>query len=159
MNGALFWFTLAACVGCGLIAGVFFAFSVLVMNTLGRRPAAEGIAEMQAINAAAERPPFLGPFLGTAVLCGVLVVWAPLHGGDFAPHLIIGASAYLVGVFLLTMAYHVPRNIALDAVDPHGAEAERRWAGYVLGWTALNHVRAVAALAAAALLATALYVG
>ena len=41
----------AAAASCALMAGVFFAFSVAVMLALGRRPAAEGMAAMQAINA------------------------------------------------------------------------------------------------------------
>ena len=40
----------AAVLGCGLVAGIFFAFSTFVMRALGRRPAGEGIAAMQAIN-------------------------------------------------------------------------------------------------------------
>ena len=53
------------------------------------------------------------------------------------------------------MAYNVPGNDALAAVEPEGAEAADRWARYVLEWTAANHVRVVAGLAAAALLTVA----
>ncbi len=54
------------------------------------------------------------------------------------------------------MVCNVPRNNALAAVDPASAEGARLWAGYLTGWTAWNHVRTVAALAAATLLAIAL---
>jgi uncharacterized membrane protein len=56
----------------------------------------------------------------------------------------------------VTMAFNVPRNNALAAVDPASPEGVRVWAGYLPGWTAWNHVRTVAALAAAASLTLAL---
>jgi uncharacterized membrane protein len=54
--------------------------------------------------------------------------------------------------------YHVPRNDALAAVDPDSAEAERVWSRYLTEWTAANHVRTIAGVAAAALLTVALRV-
>jgi hypothetical protein len=48
----LFPLTLAAALGCGLMAGLFFAFSVAVMKALARLPSAEGIDAMQSINVA-----------------------------------------------------------------------------------------------------------
>jgi uncharacterized membrane protein len=56
------------------------------------------------------------------------------------------------------MAYHVPRNNALAAVDPESAEAADAWSRYLAEWTRGNHVRVAAALAAAALLTVALTV-
>ena len=40
--------TLAATLGAGLMAGFFYGFSNVVMGALGRRPAAEAVAAMQA---------------------------------------------------------------------------------------------------------------
>jgi uncharacterized membrane protein len=40
---------LLAALGCGLIAGVFFAFSTFVMKALAQQPAPLGIATMQSI--------------------------------------------------------------------------------------------------------------
>ena len=42
MTGLLHWVTLVTAVGCGLSAGVFFAFSAFVMPALGRLPPAQG---------------------------------------------------------------------------------------------------------------------
>jgi uncharacterized membrane protein len=69
-----------AALGCGLIAGVFFAFSSFVMRALARLPASGGIAAMQSINVAVLNPVFLGTFAGTALACvlamiGVLLRW------------------------------------------------------------------------------------
>jgi uncharacterized membrane protein len=65
---ALHLLILICAIGCGLIAGVFFAFSVSVMIALRRISAPCGIAAMQAINVAIINPLFLGVFLGTASL-------------------------------------------------------------------------------------------
>ena len=159
MDGILFMLTLLSALGCGMVAGVFFAFSAFVMKALGRLPSAEGIAAMQAINAAAIGPAFLVMFLGTALACGVLIVCSLLLWREpFAVWLLVGGALYLVAI-LLTGVYHVPRNEALAAVEPHGADAEGRWTGYLSEWTAWNHLRAAAALAAAATLTIALHVG
>lgn len=76
----------------------------------------------------------------------------------FAPYLLVGGAFYLIGTILLTIVYHVPRNEALATVKPRGADAESQWRRYLSGWTAWNHVRAAAALAAAAVLTIAPYV-
>ena len=73
-----------------------------------------------------------------------------------AVFLLVGSPLYLFGTILVTMVFNVPRNEALAAVDPARAERARLWAGYVTGWTAWNHVRTAAALAAAASLTIAL---
>jgi uncharacterized membrane protein len=160
MNSYLFLLTLLAALGCAMMAGVFFAFSAFVMKALARLPAEQGVAAMQAINVAAVTFTFMAALFGTAVVCGALVVWA-LFAWDkgFAPYLIVGSALYLVGTILLTIAYHVPRNEALARVEPHSADAQNHWRHYLSGWTAWNHVRAAAALAAAATLIIALHVG
>ena len=73
INSLLFALTFASALGCGLIAGSFFAFSTFVMGALGRLPPAHGIAAMQSINVVVINPWFLGAFIGTAVACALLV--------------------------------------------------------------------------------------
>jgi uncharacterized membrane protein len=69
----LFSLTFTAAIGCGLIAGVFFAFSTFVMPALARLQPAQGIAAFQSINITVYNPWFMGAFLGTAVACIFLV--------------------------------------------------------------------------------------
>jgi len=160
MDSFLFALTLVTALGCGLIAGVFFAFSSFVMKALARLPAAQGVAAMQEINVAAVSFAFMLALFGTAVACAALAGWALLAWHEpFAPYLIAGSALYLVGTIGPTIAYHVPRNEALARVEPHSADAESHWTRYLSGWTAWNHVRAAAALAAAATLTIALHVG
>jgi len=153
----LFAATLLAALGCGAMGGVFFAFSAFVMKALARLPAAQGIAAMQSINVVAVTPPCMAALFGTALACLALAISA-VRGwdGPGAPFRLAGGLLYLVGTVLLTVAYHVPRNDALAAVDPGGADGAARWARYVPAWTAWNSVRAAAALAAAAALTLAL---
>jgi uncharacterized membrane protein len=57
-DGALFVLTLLAMLGCGLMAGFFFAFSAVIMAALARLPPAQGIAAMQTINVVVINPWF-----------------------------------------------------------------------------------------------------
>jgi uncharacterized membrane protein len=149
--------TLGALLGCGLVAGVFYAFSSFVMRALGALAPAQGVAAMQSINVVVINPLFLGAFMGTAGGCLALAVVALARGPDpRAGWWLAGAALYLLGTFLFTLVFHVPRNNALAAVEPTSAEAARLWATYVVTWTMGNHVRAAAALLASAAFALAL---
>jgi uncharacterized membrane protein len=93
---------------------------------------------------------FRGVF-GTAVCCLVLAInsfvrWQKPGAG----YLLVGSLLYLIGTILVTIACNVPLNDALAAVDPSSADAGRVWTNYLKSWTAWNHVRTGAALAAAA---------
>jgi uncharacterized membrane protein len=158
IDGYLFPLTVMAAVGSGVIGGVLYAFSVMVMRSLAQLPAQHGIAAMQAINAAALRPAFLWVFTGTAALCAAVVVGSLLDWDDASPYVLVGGLLYLIGSFGLTVGYHVPRNEALDRVEPSSPDAVSHWSRYVRDWTAWNHVRGAAAVAAAALLTIALHV-
>lgn len=150
---ALSVLTLAAALGCGLIAGVFFAFSTFVMKALARLPAAQGIAAMRSINVVVINPWFMAPFFGTGAACVALAIWALARWeAPGAEYRLAGGLLYVVGTIGVTMAFNVPRNNALTRVDPASNEGARLWAAYVTGWTAWNHVRTAAALLAAALL-------
>lgn len=64
----------------------------------------------------------------------------------WAPYVIAGSVLYLVCP-LTTMTYHVPRNTALDRIDPNAPSASEAWARWHPAWTAGNHVRTLACLA------------
>ena len=56
MDGFLAVLTAVTALGCGLNAGVFFAFSSFVMKALARLQPAQGIVAMQSINLVAVTP-------------------------------------------------------------------------------------------------------
>jgi uncharacterized membrane protein len=154
----LFVLRLVSALGCGLIAGVFFAFSTFVMTALGRRPPAEGMAAMQAINVTVLNPAFLGVFAGTAVTCLLVVISSILRWQEpGALYGILGGVLYVAGTFFVTMAFNVPLNNELASLAPADPGSASQWARYVATWTVWNHVRTAAALAAAALLTVALW--
>ncbi|MGW7266548.1 anthrone oxygenase family protein [Streptomyces sp. NPDC054842] len=150
IDGPYFVLTVLGVLGTGLVAGVFCGFSTFVMKGLGKLPAAQGAAAMNAINGAALTPVFMLVFLGTAVLCAVLavvtfVVW-PDEG---TVELLLGSALYLVGSFGVTSVANVPRNEELGKLDPGTPEAAAYWPTYVSEWTMWNHVRTVASAFAA----------
>lgn len=152
-DGLLYALTLFSALGAGLIAGVFFAFSSFVMTALARIPPAQGIAAMQSINVIVLNPLFLVPFFGTAAACAALAVYSLLSWHKpGAGCMLLGSLLYLAGTVLVTGVFNVPLNNALAAVDPVSADGAGVWVGYGKSWTAWNHVRTAAALAAAALL-------
>jgi uncharacterized membrane protein len=157
-NELLFALKLLAVLGCGLVAGVFFAFSTFVMSALARLQPPQGIAAMQAINITVINPLFMGAFLGTAVVCLLLTISALLKWHQpGAIYLLVGSLLYLVGTFLVTIAFNVPLNDALAAVEPTSSDGATLWARYLTNWTAWNHVRTIASLAATAAFTLALY--
>ena len=151
MDGLLFALTFLAALGSGLIGGLFFAFSAFVMSALGRLPPAGGISAMQSINVAVLNPLFFTAFFGTAALCILLAIAA--FAGWSRPgaiYLLAGSLLYLVGTVLVTIVFNVPLNNQLAAVKADSAAAASVWTRYLSDWTAWNHVRTVASLAAAA---------
>jgi uncharacterized membrane protein len=142
--------TVSCALGCSLVSGVLFIFSVCIMRALGTLPVAHGIRAMQAINVAILNPWFLGLFAGTAVLCIFSLVWI-IEQNSWQPEMgpLAGSLLYLIGVVMVTRVFHIPRNDALAAVNPESPEAVRLWEDYLKRWTWWNHVRAAAAFAAA----------
>ncbi|NMG18854.1 DUF1772 domain-containing protein [Brasilonema bromeliae] len=150
-NHSLFALKLFSALGCGLIAGVFFAFSTFVMSALARLKPTQGIIAMQSINITVINPLFFTALFGTAVACIFLAVFSVLRWhqpGAF--YLLVGSLLYLVGTIGVTIVFNVPLNEALAIVDPGSTEGANLWSRYLINWTIWNHIRAAAALAAAA---------
>lgn len=144
--------TFVAALGSGLMAGLFFVFSVVIMKALGRLPPDVGIAAMQSINKTILNPWFLLTFFGTAAACLVSLIVSLV--GWRQPGAAFGLAAsllYLVGGIVVTMVWNVPLNNALAAADAGSAEGARVWTRYLRIWAVWNHVRTVTCLAAAAL--------
>jgi len=139
-----------AAVGSALIAGVFFAFSTFVMTALFRLPVEQGVAAMQSINRVILGSLFMPVFFGTAGCCAVCVLaWFLQWGGVDRITILIGSALYLIGTFLGTIVFNVPLNNELASLDSKSAAATETWRRYARSWTLWNHVRTVAALAAA----------
>src|SRR3712207_384097 len=131
MSGVLYAVTLATALGCGLAAGVFFAFSSFVMPALKRLEPAEGISAMQSINVVAVTPVFMAALFGTALACLGLAAWAVISsGGRTTALVIVGGALYLVGTIGVTIACNVRLNNGLATLHPQGADAAGYWDEY-----------------------------
>jgi uncharacterized membrane protein len=145
--------SLAAALGCGLVGGLCFAFSTAVMPAFDDLAPSAAIAAMQSINRSIVNPVFLLALLGTALACVALVVWSIRGWGQPGARLVLaGAALYLVGMIGVTFAANIPLNDTLDAVRASGATAAQDWSDFAGPWTVLNHIRTLAAFAAAGLL-------
>ena len=157
LDQAFFIITFVSAISSALVAGVFFAFSTFVMQALGRIPPEQGIAAMQSINITVINPLFMLAFMGTGALCLAMAAGAFLRWEEPGSKLILAASLiYLVGCIGVTIAFNVPLNDALAAVQPGTDEVATLWARYLSEWTFWNHVRTVAPIISAALLIWAL---
>ena len=142
------WFLIVcgiAVVACGLVSGVFLAFSDFVMKSLAAARPAGGIESMQLINRRVYGSVFLVLLLGMAALSLFLTGYAYFRvAGSASAYIIAGGAIYLVGVFLVTIIFNVPMNQRLDAMDYSAADSVSYWATYASSWTFWNHIRTIA---------------
>lgn len=149
--------TFIASLSCGLAAGIFYAFSSLVMRALARIPPPAGIGAMQSINVSVVNFWFCAAFFGPALICCVLTVLSlSKWNSPGAQFILLGCALYLVGTMSVTFAFNVPLNDILATFDPARPESATQWASYLTTWTTWNHVRTAGALLAAASFTTAL---
>lgn len=143
---AILWLS---ALSCGLMAGLYFAFSAFIMRALGRIERGAGMAAMNAINVDIQRSLFMPLFLGSTLLATILVVVALFDlRAPYAPATLAGGAIYVVGMFVVTMIRNVPLNNALAAAGGSNANV---WARYLAQWTRWNHLRTIASLAGCAL--------
>ncbi|WP_265445339.1 DUF1772 domain-containing protein [Flexivirga meconopsidis] len=142
----------AGAVGSAVTAGVYILFSAKLMPDFRRMSDVSGILKMQQFNRDAVQPPFMICFFGGA-LAGVYLVASAFRGRRTRWDLVAatGGAFYLLG-FGLTIAYNVPLNDQLAAVNAHDPSAAQLWHDYLNNWTNANSVRAVLSAIGAALL-------
>jgi len=144
--------TLLASLGAGMMAGLFFVFSVVIMKAFGRLAPGHGIAAMQTINQVILNPWFFVLFFGTALIGLVLAGMAVFDWeGRGSGYPIAAALVYVGGCIGVTLIWNVPLNDALAATDAGSPDGADLWSRYLDVWTRWNHVRTVACAAAAVL--------
>lgn len=119
----------AAVIAAGLLAGLFYAYSVSVLPGLARAGDRSFVEAMRGINVAIINGWFMLSFLGAPVLAGV-AVFLNLDAGA-ALWWTVAGFACLVAVLVVTAVVHIPLNNALDAGGDDFAQVrarfERRW--------------------------------
>jgi len=147
-----------AITGAGVVTGLLFAFSNFVMRALAELPNDKGMFAMQRVNEKIINPVFLVVFLGTPVLCVLIAYRSVLQlsssGNLF---LFMGAIAYLIGPFGITVLFNVPLNNQL--AEAECSVADKVWPNYQKRWQRWNHVRTCIGAVSVALLAAGLGTG
>jgi uncharacterized membrane protein len=148
--------TATAAVASAVVAGVFFAFSTFVMRGLDRTDPLDALTAMRGINAEAQaNAPFLMMFLGSAVLALAVGVVAVVRLDQPNGWILLAGAVFGVAGLVVTMAFNIPLNDRLAALDPaalSAGDAAQQWQSYLTAWTAWNHVRTATGVLAAALL-------
>jgi uncharacterized membrane protein len=145
---SLLWF---GAIGCGLLAGVYFAFSAFIMTALRRIEPSQAIASMNSINSTILGSLFMPFFYGTTLASLILAFVGLARPGPGAIAMLAGGMIYVGGMFLCTILFNVPLNNALGTINAASEEAARVWARYLNDWTFWNHLRTIASTAAGAL--------
>lgn len=133
--------TVATAGATGLTAGVYLAFSLLVMPALPAAGAGPAMAVMQRINRLAERPGF-GLVFGAAALGSAWILVAPWLTGTDRPMAPTAGAALSLAAFLVTVTVNVPRNRRLAALDSSVPAAQVTWSTIAGQWSRVNHLRA-----------------
>ncbi|MGH3565396.1 MAG: DUF1772 domain-containing protein [Pseudonocardia sp.] len=150
----------AATVGMGLVAGLFYAFTVSVMPGLSRTDDRTFVDAMRQINIAILNPWFFLAFFGTPALTVVAIVLHLPAAGRVALPWIAAALVLYGAVLAVTVGVNVPLNNALAANGPPEPTADLAQvrARFEAAWIRWNIARAVASTAAFGCLAWALVI-
>ena len=150
ITNTMLWFT---AISVGIMAGVYFTFSAFVMRSLDAIEAPAGMLAMQSINRVIVKSPFLPIFFGSTITCAALVVVAIADisaAGSIS--MLVGGAAYVIGMFVVTVAGNVPLNNRLETTVADGPGGPAMWELYLKRWTVWNHVRTLACLLSMAML-------
>jgi uncharacterized membrane protein len=129
----------------GLIAGLFYSWSISVTKGLALLPDREYLTAFQQLNRAILNPLFLIGFMGLVFLLPI-TTWTQYHRPPSPAFWLLAAATtiYLIGVMGITMLGNVPMNESLDAFNVDVATpaqlAAKRLA-FESRWNFLNNIR------------------
>ena len=140
----------------GIVAGLFFAWTISVMNGLAKLPDKEFILSMQSMNREIQNPIFFIFFFGTAILlpiCAFISYRGSLNSSFWL--IFIPMLLYLIGVMMVTIFKNVPLNNMLDSFVLDSSTLEqidvvRR--KFEAPWNRWNLVRTISGMLSFALL-------
>lgn len=149
-----------ATVATGLLAGLFFTFSIAVMPGLSASDDRTYVGAMQSINRSILNGWFALASLGALLLTILaLVLHLRADGHKALPWIIVGLVLY-VAAWIITMAINVPLNNQLEAAGNGNvnqiADLSAVRAQFEGSWIRWNHVRMLLNMAALASLSWAL---
>lgn len=138
----------------GLVAGVYYGFSVAVNPVFARLPDVQYIRAMQEINDAIQNPFFAAIFFGAPLLLGLVtaLLARPARNQQFG--LVLAATlVFWVGSLGVTVAGNIPLNEQLASYSPGStSSATTVRQQFARPWNRWHQVRTVASTLALALL-------
>lgn len=157
--GAATWFLGAALLSMGLMAGLFFAFTVSVMPGLGAGDDRTFVTAMQHINEKIENGLFGLVFTGALLFTAVAALLLRRRREHGAAAWTAAAVACYLLVLVLTMGVEIPLNNALAAAGPADRIADLAAVRHDFAsvWVPVNDARTALCVLALACLAPALY--
>ena len=135
---------LVAAISTGLMAGIYFSFSVFVMTSLKELPDSTAVASMNSINRVILKSSFIPLFFGSCLLALFLMLFVDAGSSS----LLTGSAGviYLLGMLTCTIVFNIPLNNRLQTVTRENES--QVWQHYVIHWTRWNHIRTVSSLLA-----------
>ena len=136
----------------GIMAGIYFTFSFVVVDALKLMPNNEGARAMNRINDVIVKTVFLPLFFVSTIWYFALLFRGVIFTSASEPNFVWASVIYIVGMFGVTVFGNVPLNNKLKsrAKDPQKLMAA--WDEYGHKWVVLNHVRVVSCTVAFVLL-------
>ncbi|WP_266080904.1 anthrone oxygenase family protein [Haladaptatus caseinilyticus] len=133
----------------GIIAGLFFSYSVSVVLAFEYLSASEYTTAIQTINEVILNAAFGVVFAGSIVMSSVSAATILLRGEWMAQYgqlVLVGTVIYLVGTIAVTMAIHIPMNEYIETWSPSSPPDD--WTAVRARWARWNHVRTMASIVA-----------
>ncbi len=139
-------------VATGLMAGIYFAFSVVVIKALAQLPNTEGAKAMNQINDVILKTTFMPLFFISSLWYLGLLFWNTFNPASSDPSVIWASLIYLIGMFGVTAFGNVPLNNELKRNADDSKALAASWSRYIRTWVRLNHIRTLSCIAAIVLL-------
>ena len=131
----------------GLMAGLFYAWSISVTPGLAKIDDVSYLQAFQSMNRAILNPVFFVVFFGLVVLLPVLSYFSfQTSISNQFWYVILATILYLVGIMGVTIGGNVPLNNTLEALQiesmtPEQMDVFRK--GFESKWNRLNHIRTI----------------
>jgi len=124
----------------GLMAGIYFTFSFLVINALKLMPNNEGARAMNSINDVIVKTVFMPLFFISTIWYTGLLLKGVIFTSASQPNFIWASLVYLVGMFGVTVFGNVPLNNKLKRCANDTHELATAWGEYSRKWLVFSCV-------------------
>jgi uncharacterized membrane protein len=133
----------------GVMAGIYFTFSVFLIKAMNELPELQAAQAMNKINDVIVNTLFLPIFFGSTLWYAGLVIWALSDWQEQSSILqIIAALVYIGGMFVVTAFGNVPLNNRLKELEVDNETLALYWIKYQGTWIRLNHIRTISCIVA-----------